>query len=556
MQDLISNPLAIFFKEIFVRRNAMVASFIAINLCALGVGLVWPGVYVSSATVLFGDSARIQRQVKSAAVPITPTNRISVARGLIYSRKALKQVLEDLGWKVDPGHDLMERFSELGRRISGLLGIERGALWQSNKSDVVGPHRITPAEQEELIDAVQKRTQVSLAGDQLIKIEYRDGNPGRAAQVAQKFAELLVNETSALLAEESNAAFQFIDKQVRLYREKLTNAETRLTEWQSLNLDTKPGTEAAINQKLATLQTELDLTNREMAENQIMLSSLQKQLSNESGFLEATTLSDGYRRRILKLQKELDTLRLSYHDAYPSIVKITSQIRRLTELLKQEEKGGQAGKEVTTPTERSSSEGNIVVNPLYAELRQEISMANTTTVKLRVRKAEIEQSLAEEVRRRRDVNRNEAIQAELTREYDVTRQLYYDLLEQRERSRISVNLDEEPQEELRLRIYEPAFLPIERTGPHFMHFALAGLILGVFIPPMILYGILQVDPRIRSERMIEESLGLPVLTVIPRMFTPGETVRLKRNIIALVFASALSVCTTIAIGMLRAYGLL
>src|SRR5690606_4249385 len=84
----------------------------------------------------------------------------------------------------------------------------------------------------------------------------------------------------------------------------------------------------------------------------------------------------------------------------------------------------------------------------------------------------------------------------------------------------------------------PAQYPREPKGPKFSMFAAAGLLLGMVAPFGALTGLLQIDPRVRARKQLEEGIGLPVLIEIPQVRTPYEK-RIDRKVTMLVGIFAL-----------------
>jgi predicted transcriptional regulator len=163
----------------------------------------------------------------------------------------------------------------------------------------------------------------------------------------------------------------------------------------------------------------------------------------------------------------------------------------------------------------------VFINPLYEELRRELSATKTTIDTLRVRIAQIEQRLKHELERGRRIHVSELILAELTRDYEVNRDIYQQLLKRRENARVSMSLDQEEQG-LNLRIQERAVVPVQPSGPRFLHFAAISLVLGILVPVGLIYLKVMYDPRICFKSTISEKLSLPVLAVIPHLSTLRE----------------------------------
>ena len=163
--------------------------------------------------------------------------------------------------------------------------------------------------------------------------------------------------------------------------------------------------------------------------------------------------------------------------------------------------------------------------------------------------ATAEQMLAAEMDRSNRIAASESRLAELTRDYEVNRDLYQDLLRRRENARVSMNLDAE-RRGLSFRIQEPASLPLLPSGLRLMHVAAAGFVLALLLVPALLFALAKFDPRVRSADQIEREAGLPVLGTLPAYVTTYTRRRnLRRNALAASLFLSVPLVYTLVYGM-------
>ncbi|MET3929699.1 hypothetical protein ABIE51_001586 [Lysobacter sp. OAE881] len=140
--------------------------------------------------------------------------------------------------------------------------------------------------------------------------------------------------------------------------------------------------------------------------------------------------------------------------------------------------------------------------------------------------------LDQELARSRHIAASESTMAELSRDYEVNRDLYQDLLKRRENARVSMSLDAE-QRGLSFRVQEPASYPLRGVGLRLVHVASAGLGAAALAPLLLLFGFVRLDPRVRSPYQIETASALPVLGSVPRYQTaPSRRLGTRRFVIA------------------------
>lgn len=476
----LEHSIKVFGTEVFLHRRAVAIAFVVIYACATVAGLNWPKGFTVATTVLVDEKSIIQPLMQGAAVTTEAVDRARLAREIIYGHKIMAKLLAD--------------------------------------RDAADAPALSPEVMEREVNRLIGDTTITNVGRNLIRIEYRNQNPELAYARAKRLAELYIEESTAAKAAESQAAFEFIDKQAQEYHEKLTSAEEALKDFRSANLDSQPGTEGDVSTRLGALHTRIEEATRELQEAEIRKTSLERQLSGEAEAASAITREAQYRTRLAELQTQLEALRLSYHETYPDIVRLRHQIEDLNEAITNERQRREQAKAAGTVT---IDEG-IIHNPMYQQLRREVSQVQVQIDTLKSRIAQARRALHGEQDRGKRVQGSAARFAELTRDYQVNREIYQDLLRRRENARVSMNLDKENQG-LTFKIQEPARLPISPSGFRFWHFILAGLVLGLGLPLGLIYGKLQLDPRIRMSTLITARTGLPVLATVPHLWRPAET---------------------------------
>lgn len=476
----------ILINETFHYRKAVVSAFFAVNIIMLALGLLWPSNYTASTSIVVEDKRVIQPLMQGAAVATDVADRARLAREVIYGRKIMNQIMEYAGW-------------------------------MKNNPPL--------SEQDKIIEKLTKQTVITNVGRDIIRIEYRDNDPERTFKTTQKLADLFISESLNAKAAESEAAYGFIDKQTEEYHAKLIRAEEQLKEFRSANLDARPGSDADIGARLNQLQTRIEQATQDLKEAQVKKASLQTQLSGEAEIASALSREGQFRSRIAELQSRLETLRLSYHETYPDIVQINHQIEDLNQAISEDKK----------QREEAKASGRVVLNegmfnnPLYQQLKQELSQTQVSIETLNARIAEAKRELELELERGKRVHGGEAALSELTRDYQVNRDIYQDLLRRRENARVSMNLDKDKQG-LTIKIQEPAVFPRQQNGPRFLHFIIGGMVLGIALPLGLLYALVYFDPRIRVGTVIADKRKLPLLAVVPHLWTPAETQVVRREI--------------------------
>ncbi|KPQ01345.1 XrtA system polysaccharide chain length determinant [Marinobacter sp. HL-58] len=461
-------------REVRSRKWLAFLLFAIVSFAVLGTGFVWPYKYQSNVVIFVDDQNIIRPLMEGSAVTTEIDERTSAAKEMLWSRDVMAQVAKD---KEIFGTDAEELSDEALERRIGML--------RSNMN-------------------------VRPRGERYFSIGFTSESPMEAFRVAQRLGQLFISENSENKRKESRSAYNFIDKQVKSYEKIIADVEQKLKSFLSENVD---GTEDEANARMANLRRELELAQMERTELMARAESLESEIQSVRPMLNQGRSADAYTRRIREKEAQLDDLRLQYHDTYPDIVALKEQI---AELRNQRDRATESGE-----LDQSNSEGDQMVNPLHQDISSELA---TTRADVRTQESRIDSLqglIAEQEKRMERIQENNAQYSELTRDMEVNEEIYNDLLKRREKARVSMHLDIEGQG-LNFRINETAQYPLDPSGPQFELFASAGLILGALAPFGLAAGVLQIDPRIRARKQLEDGIGLPVLAEIPPVRTPYE----------------------------------
>lgn len=495
-------------RELRRYRWAAVGLFALVSFAVLAVGFIYPYQYRSE-VVIFVDDSNIIRPLMEGSAEITEIDdQASSARELLYSRRVLEKLTESD--RIFP--DDVESYST-----------ER---------------------MEALYERLRSGISVNPQGKSYFTIRYQGGEPQRSYLIAQRLGQLFLEETNRRKREESRNAYEFIDRQVESYEEQITQTEEELRAFLSRNVE---GTEDEANNRMAQIRNDIESAELELEELQAQERSLEEQIETlPSAVAEggAGSGDGGLTERINRMEERLDELKLRYEDSYPDVASLERQINELKE----------RRESLQTGEIEPIGDSGLMFNPIYQDLKTELSRARARQESLRTRISAQQRRLAAQEDRMEKIQGNKAERSELTRDLGVNREIYNDLLKRRERARVSMHLDIEGQG-LSYQINEQARYPVSPAGLQFETFASVGWLLGLLAPIGLLAGLLQIDPRVRSTKQMDV-LEIPLLGSIPLVRTPYERRSERRGyifmvvIVLLVAAGYLSVVSLQATGVL------
>lgn len=476
--------LPLLSREANARSGTLLSIFIAISLVFLVTGFLWQKKYTSFVQLYVDDS--------NIVAPIIGTNstvsrdKANVAKEELFALDILDTVLDTVGFADE---------------------------------------NTTPAEREELREDLTDATSVFNRNNQLLEIDFWNEDPAIAFKTTSLFAELFLQKTMDSSAEETTEAFEFITSQVATYRDKLEDAESRLESFRSQHPGMSSSTEGNVNARIVELQRDLEQTSLLFAQADQRRRTLQSELSSESSTIARDFQIGQTRDQIARLQAEIDVLSLSYTDDYPDIVRLRQQIEdiKLQAQQRSEQALSQGAGQSVFNVGGNSFTGSSNLSPVYQQLRSDLARTSAEADSQQSRMRQLRVLLDKEIERSAKSSQVERELSQLTRDYEINKKFYEDLLSQQENARLTMTLGAEKQGVL-YRIHQPANFPARPNGLRFLHIVIAGIGLASILPFVYLIVFLKVDPRIRTASAVTDVLQLPLLTTVPHMPSPSEKV--------------------------------
>ncbi len=461
------------FVEVLRFRYWIVLTFIVVSAVVLGSGYVLPKSY-NSKVVLYADETNIIGNLLAGKAEITKLDRAREVRNIVYTNRMLTST-------------------------ATLSGIENP---------------------DEAIGVLRNAIKVVARGD-YVDISYTAGSKEQAFSVISNVTDLFIKETSRKKREESQGAFEFIDAQVESYKRQLEAAEQQLKEFSAENIDVS---KESVSSRVTSLKRDIQMMELELQDTQARLSSYENQLAGEPQFLEVEIQpQQTYQEKQLEsYEQQLANLRLSYLDTHPDIISLVSQIDAL---------------KTQIAADKAASGGRTtaqVENPAFTNLKDVLNQERANLDAKTKRLSNLKNLLTLEMQNAEIVADKQATYSELTRDYDVTKGVYDDMLKRRENARLSMTLDVQGQG-VTYKIHEPPLYPIKWEGLQLKHYAMIGPVLGGAIPLGLILALVVLDPRVRSSSFMEQNLPpqIELITSVPVYDNVISEYSSKRSLIIL-----------------------
>jgi len=251
------------------------------------------------------------------------------------TQSVLKSLLRGLA--VDT--DTRERSAEVMQRtLITRPNMQKVVLETDLNLDVNGP-----LETERLIDRLMKDIKINsvslLRGRQsnsnLYRISYSDKDPEIAKSVIVVLLNIFVESILGESRKDTHDAEEFLDVQIRDYEKRQYEAEQRLKLFKQKNVGVMPEEGRTHYQKLAELDSKLEMTNLELREAENRTVELKRQIklfvnsASGMGTENAVSLVNPLDIRMGEMEKKLDELRLQYTENHPDVINTRLALEQL-----------------------------------------------------------------------------------------------------------------------------------------------------------------------------------------------------------------------------------
>ena len=338
-------------------------------------------------------------------------------------------------------------------------------------------------------------------------------NAKLAGGIVQNLLDMFVEGNLGGNRAETAQTLQFIDEELRRREAALQESEQKRVEFEQRFLGVLPG-EGSIAQRMSVARAELAGVNQELMQAQSSLGALRGQLASTPQSLPGVEGSGGAAGALAALEGQLSqAYARGWTDAHPDIVSLKAQIARMRP---------QAARE------RPGSGG--ISNPSYVSLRAMVAEREGQVAAASARKSQIESDMAQLSSKLASEPGVAAEQARLNRDYEVLKQQYDKLLEDREQVRLRSDVERRTNL-IKFRVIDPASHPTVPATPNRPMLLTLILIvaIGAGLGAAFVRG--QLQTTFPTHGRLEQASGLKVLGSISQLFTPRERARSRQRLV-------------------------
>lgn len=473
-------------------RYRWIAMIVAWLVCICGwlFILSMPDVYEAKAKVYVDADSRLAGVVGQVGAATGVRSRVFVVRTAMLGRPQLERVARESDLDLRARTD--EEYEALITSLRDRIGITTGRTNESRN---------------------------------LYSINFVDSDREMAINVVQTLLDTFVEDVLELKEQGVEDVEGYLEEQLAYYGGLLSQSEADLAQFKKANVGLLPGESGGIFERL---QAEMDTLKQLRLDLQIQedrREELRRQLSSEDPMLPPGSEGAGgvlvpstpTETAIAELESRRSGLLLTFTERHPDVVAIDEQLVQLYAKRSQEQQamrnsgGGMEG--AANPT-----------NPVYQSAQIALNEANVSIAGLRSQVAQLEIAVRRLNGQIETIPEIEAEYSKLTRDYAQYQALYTELLEQKERERMSTVGDD--RDVVSFNIVEPAASALEPVAPLRGILILAALVVGVGAGAGVAYLIHLFNPVFLDVSTLRRVTMRPVLGAVSKTWLDrGKVVR-------------------------------
>ncbi|KLI64005.1 XrtA system polysaccharide chain length determinant [Aurantiacibacter marinus] len=390
------------------------------------------------------------------------------------------------------------------------------------RSTRIGDGVSSPGDMEAAIARLEKDIQVVSEGENIFEIAAQSGrgdlsdseNAQLANTIAQRMIDIFREENLGGARGEMSSSIEFLNEQLANREAELEAAEERRLAFEAQHPDLIGGAQNIATQMSAT-RAELRSVESDLAAAQAAAASLEGQLASTPRSITIPgTGGGGPQATLAQAEANLSAMRArGLTDEHPDVIAATRTVASLRE--RAQAAGGGSG-------------AASMPNPAYSSLQSMTGERQSNVMSLQSRAAALRAEIA-------SINASQArepgVAAEaqrISRDYEVLREQYDELLQDREELRLRGQVENE-RSAVQFEVVDPPTTPRVPAAPNRALLLFGVLILGLGAGVGTAFALSKLGSTFATAGQMERTFGLPVIGTITHTFTEaGRELRRQR----------------------------
>ncbi len=488
-----------YFEVLRRRRSIPLVVLPSAILIAGLLAFLLPPSYRSSATILL-EPASIPKELIRTTVTDYADEQIELVQRRLLSSSSLERIVADL----DPYPEL---------------------------SDASLAAKATLLQDNLLLERVDPITMLLVNASNAFSIHYTNPDPEMAAAVAQKIADLFLEDNRLARNERAEDTHAFIRAQATNVEERIAEVDRRLSRFKTRYGDALPDAQARNIAAIERLDRDLRAFEAQLRSAEDRRALLQLQLRQVSPYLTAPSAGAS---DLATLRAELADARMRYTANHPDVRRLERQL----ELALGNGSPGSSGQ----LTQREPD------NPEYLGLQAQLQglsneinalASNAARARRQIGEYDSKLTLAPEVERE---------YSELTRIRQVLLVQYNEVQAKLREADVARDLESEQRGArfVQIRFPRVSDLPYEPNRPALL---LVGLLFGVTISVVAIAVREGTDPTIRGLKDLDGLPGVTVLASIPVLLNQSDLAGIARGRVIYIGAIATGILTLVVLAL-------
>lgn len=464
-------------------RQKFLLSFASVFIASLILAIFLPPVYRSTATILI-EGQEVPGDIVKTTVSGFIDARLEAVEKRVMSHSNLIEIIEDF--------DLFPEARRAGDLESAVTSVRSNVAREMMSIETVNPDN-----GREIVARVS------------FTISYDGDLPDKAQQVANRLAELYMEEHSRLRSEQAKKVSNFIETETEKVKSEILDIEDRLAKFKQKHVGKLPENKDMTLRLLEKAEIRL----AEIDDDVVMLAERRRKLVDkiEIETYKKGVYSDGGEvvlgtEQLLMIQKaKLESLSGRYSSLHPDIRKLKSEISILENKLSGPE-GGNDG-----------AGFNSVAYNLYDTIYQRQIMELEREIdETKLSRKQVENKISEYENKLLTAPMVEKDYLKIVREHEDALKIYNDLRNRQMNAQMAEQFEVEEKGE-RLTVVQAAVLPSEPFGPNRIGILLLGFVLAFGFGVGIVAVVDMQDKAVHGIRGVRSLIDMPVIAVIPKI---------------------------------------
>lgn len=395
----------------------------------------------------------------------------------------------------------------------------------------------TQREMEGAIESLSKRVEVSSEQDNLFELTAVVGKSSLSDSENAKLSQDVVQKLIDIFREENIAGNRgdvaetivFLDQQLESRKKELEAAEQRRLAFEAKYPDLIGGM-SSLSNKMERTRSDLRDVDADLAAAVSSLAAINGQVAGTPRTIMTNGPEGGARAALAQAQTQLAGLRArGLTDAHPDVAAATRQVV----LLRQQ-----------VAAEGPNVSGTQ--NPAYTSLMSIRAERQANVEALQARRAALQSDMSSMIASQADEPAVAAEANRISRDYEVLKNNYDELLQNREEMRLRGQVENE-RSSFKFEVIDPPTVPRTPAAPNRPLLLIGVLFAGIAAGVGVAFALSQIRSTFTTEQKLENTLELPVLGTISHTLTDAARAVQKQRLRKFVAGCAGLACLCVVL---------